>query len=160
VTLVCLGCDWSSPEAKKARHRERATSYFEKGQYQEARVEYQNVVQIDPNDADAHYRLALVYLKLGGTINVQAAFTELSRTVKLDKANRDAQLRLGELYLLGNEPAKARTQADIVLVSAPQNTEGLILRGRSLINEKRYQEGITELKKAIELDPKNIPAYI
>jgi Tfp pilus assembly protein PilF len=58
VTLVCLSCDWSSPEAKKAKHRERAISYFEKSQYQEARFEYQNVVQIDPNDADAHYRLA------------------------------------------------------------------------------------------------------
>ena len=128
VTLVCLSCDWSSPEAKKAKHRERAISYFEKSQYQEARFEYQNVVQIDPNEADAHYRLGLTYLKLGGQSNLRQAFAALSRTVELDKTNRDAQLKLGELYLLGNEPAKAREQADIVLVSAPQNTEGLILQ--------------------------------
>ena len=51
VTLLCLSCDWASPEAKKAKHRERAISYFEKGQYQEARIEYQNLVQIDPKDA-------------------------------------------------------------------------------------------------------------
>ena len=74
VTLVCLSCDWDSPEAKKAKHRERAISYFEKGQYQEARIEYQNVVQIDPKDARSHYRLALTYLKLGGTTNLQEAF--------------------------------------------------------------------------------------
>jgi len=160
TTLVCLGCDWSSPQARKTEHRERAISYFEKGQYQEARIEYQNVVQIDPTDADAHYRLALTYLKLGSTPNLQLASSELSRTLELDSTNRDAMLKLGELYLLGNQPSKARQQADSLLVSAPENTEALILRGRSLINEKRYQEGAAELKKAIELDPKNMDPYI
>ncbi|HLZ32393.1 MAG TPA: tetratricopeptide repeat protein, partial [Nitrospira sp.] len=160
LTLFCLGCDWSSPEAKKARHLERATSYFEKGQYQEANIEYRNVLQIDPKDADAHYRMALVYLKLGSLPNLQAAFVELNKTLELDKSNRNAQLKLGELYLIGDEPAKALEQAEIVLVSAPQDPEGLILKGRSLIIEKHYSEGIAELKKAIELDPKNMRTHI
>jgi len=160
AVLLCIGCDWSSPEAKKAKHLERAKSYLEKGQHQEALIEYQNVAQADPKDADAHYQLGLIYLKLGGLPNLQAAFAELSRSVQLDNTNQDAQLKLGELYLLGNEPTKAREQANIVLVSTPQSQEGLILKGRSLINEKRYQEGIGELKKAIELNPKNMPAYI
>jgi tetratricopeptide (TPR) repeat protein len=160
VTLVCFGCGGSSPEAKKAKHRERAATYLEKGQYQEAIIEYRNVAQLDLKDADAHYRLALAYLKLGGLTNLQQAFAELSRTVELDKTNYDAQLKLGELYLLSNEPKKAREQADIVLVSTPQNTEGLLLRGRSLINEQHYPEGMEELKKAIDLDPKNMRTYI
>ena len=125
LVLVCLGCDRSSPEAKKAKHREQAATYFEKGQYHEALIEYKNVAQVDPKDADAHYRLALIYLKLGGLPNLQAAFGELSKTLELDKTNRDAQLKLGELYLIGNEPAKARNQSEIVLVSAPQDTEGV-----------------------------------
>ena len=160
ITLIVGGCNQLSPESKKAKHLERGQSYFDKGQYSEALIEYKNVVQLDPKAADAHYRLALTHLKLGGTTNLQGAFAELSRTVELDKTNRDAQLKLGELYLLGNEPAKAREQADIVLVAAPQNTEGLILKGRSLINEQHYAEGIAELKKAIELDPKNMGTYI
>lgn len=160
VTLVCLGCDWSSPETKAAKHRERAANYFEQGQYSEALIEYKNVAQIAPNDADAHYHLALIYLKLGGMLNLQAAVPELLKTLEFDKTNLDAQLKLGELYLLGNQPGKAREQADLVLVSTPLSTNGLILRGRSLVNEQRYQEGITELKKAIELAPDNMRAYI
>jgi tetratricopeptide (TPR) repeat protein len=160
ITLIVGGCDQFSPESKKAKHLERGQTYFDKGQYSEALIEYKNVVQLDPKDADTHYRLALTHLKLGGATNLQGAFAELSQTVELDKTNRDAQLKLGEMYLLDNEPAKAREQADIVLVSAPQNTEGLILKGRSLINEKHYAEGIAELKKAIELDPKNMWTYI
>jgi tetratricopeptide (TPR) repeat protein len=160
VTLICLGCDWSSPETKAAKHRERAASYFEKGQYAEALIEYKNVAQIAPNDADAHYRLALVYLKLGGLPNLQTAFAELNRTVELNQANQEAQLRLGELLLLGNSPGKARERAEIVLTSAPTNTDGLILKGRSLAGEQRYKEAIEELKKAIASDPSKIETYI
>ena len=126
VTLVCLGCEGSSPEAKKATHRERAASYLETGQYQEALIEYKNDAQLDPKDADAHDRSALTYLKLGGLTNLQHAFAEISRTVALDKTNQEAQLTLGELYLRDNEPVKAPEQADLVFVSAPQNTEGLV----------------------------------
>ncbi|MDH5641953.1 MAG: tetratricopeptide repeat protein, partial [Nitrospira sp.] len=160
ITLVSVSCTGSSPEAKMAAHLEQAEQYFKNHKYQEAIIEYRNVIQLDDKHANAHYQLALAYLKLGGIPNLQAAFGALNRTVELDKTNHDAQLKLGELLLLGNDPAKARERAEIVLVSAPQHTEGLILKGRSLINEKHFAEAIPELKKAIELDPKNMRAYI
>ena len=159
-TLIGLGCDGSSAEAKKAKHLDRAGAYFTKGQFQEAIIEYRNVTQLDAKDASAHYQLALAHLKLGGLPNLQAAFAELSRTVELDKTNQAAQLKLGELYLLRNEPAKARERAEIVLASAPQNTEGLVLKGRSLAGEKRYKESIEELKKVIAAEPDTIQTYI
>src|SRR5207245_11496037 len=121
------------PEAKKAKHMERGVKYFQNSQYHEAVIEFKNVVQIDPKDADGHYRLALTYLKFGDIPNLQAAFGEFTKTVELDASNRDAQLKLGELYLLAREPAKARERADIVLAPAPKGPGSLILRGKSLI---------------------------
>ena len=158
--LSLAGCDAVSPEAKKVKHRDRGMAYYDKGQYQEALIEFKNVVQIDPKDADGHYRLALTFLKIGGLQNLQAAFGELTKTVELDQTNQDAQIKLGEMYLLSQQPAKARERAEIVLASAPQNTQGLILHGQSLISEKEFEKGIAELKKAIELDPKHIPTYL
>src|SRR2546425_10883971 len=131
-SLAFAGCS-QSPEAKKAKHMERGVKYFQNSQYHEAVIEFKNVVQIDPKDADGHYRLALTYLKFGDIPNLQAAFGEFTKTVDLDASNRDAQLKLGELYLLGNEPAKARERADMILASAPRNADGLILRGQSFI---------------------------
>lgn len=160
IVLTFLGCDWTSPEAKKAKHREQAASYVEKGQLQEALIEYRNVVQAAPDDADAYYRMALIHLRLGGLTDIQRAFAELSRSLELNKNNHDAQIKLGELYLLGNEPAKAREQADILLASTPQDKDALIIRGRSLINEKRYQDGVAELKRALALDPGNVSIYL
>lgn len=161
MTAFSLGsCTGSTPEAKKANHRERAVAYFQKGQYQEATIEYRNITQLDPRDAEAHYRLALCYLKLGGLPNLYHAFTELTRTVELDKTNLDAHLKLGDLYLLGREPGKARELANSLLLSSPANTDALILRGQGFIAEKQYKVGIADLKKAIDLDPKKVPTYL
>src|SRR5918996_2146061 len=77
-----LGCSKLSPEANKEEHRKRAIAYFERGQYQEAVIEFKNVTQVDPKDADGHYRLALAYLKMGGTPHIQAAYGELTKTVE------------------------------------------------------------------------------
>src|SRR6266705_2807510 len=161
LTLVLAfgGCS-QSPEAKKAKHRERAITYFDKGQFQEAVIEFKNVVQLDPKDSEGHYRLALTYLKIGGLGGLQGAFGELTRTVELDPSNRDAQLKLGELYLMGSEPAKSREREDIILASAPKDPEGLVLRGQSFISEKEFKQGIAELKKAIEADPQNTRSYL
>src|SRR5690348_11036909 len=120
AAVPLVSCDRFSPEAKKAKHRERGLAYYDKGQYQEALIELKNVVQIDPKDADGHYRLALTYLKVGGLPNLQAAFGELSKTVELDQTNQDAQLKLGEMYLLSQQPSKAREHAEVVLASTPQ----------------------------------------
>lgn len=154
------GCERFSPEAKKAAHRDRGKAYLDQGQYQEALIEYKNISQLDQNDADAHYQMALAYMKLGGLTNLQHAFGELTKTVELDKANVDAQLKLGEFYLMGNKPDKARAQADIVLASAPQSLDGLALKGRSLLSEQRYEDAISQLKKAVLLAPKNMQLYI
>lgn len=157
LLLISLShCTQESPEAKKARHRERAVAYFDQGQYQEALIEFKNVVQIDPKDADGHYRLALAYLKVGGVPNLENAFQELTTTVSLNASNYDAHLRLGQLHLMANQPEKALEQAESILASAPEHKEGHILLGQSLIGNKRIKEGIIELKKSLELNPGNM----
>jgi tetratricopeptide (TPR) repeat protein len=155
-----LGCNWSSPESQKAQHLERATGFMAKGQIQEALIEYMHVTKSDPDNAEAYYQMALIHLKLGGLVNLQKAFTELSRTLELNKDNRDARIKISELYLLGNEPAKAREQAELILASAPNDNDALIIRGRSLIHERRFQDGIAELKKALALSPENTGIYL
>ncbi len=164
ATFVLLstgwGCTQMSAEEKKAEHLTRGQAYFAEGKYREALIEYKNVVQIDPKDANAHYQLALIHMKLGGMSDLQAAFGELAKTVDLDPSIQDAQIKLSEFYLLARQPGKAREHADIVLASAPQDPKGHLLRGRSLIIEKEFKQGIEEFQQAIELDADNVNTYI
>jgi tetratricopeptide (TPR) repeat protein len=154
------GCTQMSAEEKKVEHETRGQAYFAEEKFREALIEYKNVVQIDPKDANAHYQLALIHMKLGGMSDLQAAFGELATTVDLDPSIQDAQIKLSEFYLLAKQPEKARKHADIVLASAPQDPKGHLLRGRSLIIEKEFDQGIEEFRQAIQLDPDNTNTYI
>src|SRR6185295_19358080 len=157
--LLFVNCS-SSPEDKKNAHRNRGIAYFEKGQFHEALIEFRNVVQLDPNDADAHYRVALTYLRIGDLPSLQRAFAEFTKTTELDPANRDAQLKLGFMLLLNKQPEEAHRRAELVLLANGEDREALILRGQSLIAREQYEDGIEDLAKAVALDPKNIRTRI
>ena len=48
---LIVGCDGFSPDSKKAKHLQQGQTYFEREQYREALLEFQNVAQLDPKDA-------------------------------------------------------------------------------------------------------------
>ena len=61
LAYLALGCA-ISPEAKKARHWNRGVSFFEKGIYREAVLEFRKVVALDPNHAEAYFGWDLRHL--------------------------------------------------------------------------------------------------
>ncbi len=158
VSLV--SCTQLSVEEKKAKHYERGMAYFKGEKFQEAVIEFKNIIQLDPKDANAYYQLALSHIKLGGLSDLQAAFGELMKTVEIDPTIQDAQLKLGEFYLLSRKPKEAIKHANIVLTASPQEPKGHLLRGRSLIVGEEFEEGIRELHKTLELDPDNEHIYL
>jgi tetratricopeptide (TPR) repeat protein len=52
------------PESRDA-HRELGFSYYQQHKYEAARVEYERVQSIDPDDLAAHYNLSILYRRLG-----------------------------------------------------------------------------------------------
>jgi tetratricopeptide (TPR) repeat protein len=161
AVLLALSCACSiDPTDTKLKHMQRGDRYFKEGRYNEAMIEYRNVVQADPRDPDGHYKLALAYLKIGGLGNVRHGFAELSKTVEFKPDLSDAQLKLGQLYLLSGDSKRARERAEIALRLAPDSAEGQVLLGKSHVMAEELDEGIAALRKAVELDPKRMATYI
>src|SRR4029077_11862499 len=63
---ACLvaGCS-RDPQVRKKKFLDKGNAYFDKGQYREAIIEYQNAIQIDSKYADAYYHLAQALMKQG-----------------------------------------------------------------------------------------------
>ena len=59
IILITTLISCSSPEQKKAKHMERGKQYYNNGKYNEAIIEFKNVIQLVPKDAEGHYRLGL-----------------------------------------------------------------------------------------------------
>jgi predicted Zn-dependent protease len=62
-------------------------------------------------------------------------------------------LKFKEFYLLPQKSKKAKKHAAMVLTSFPHDPGGHLLRGRSFIAGKEFEEGLSELKKSLELGP-------
>ena len=102
LLFAFYGCG-GDPQAKKAAHMQRGKSYLAAGEYAPALIEFRNAVQLAPNDAQAHYQLGLAYLKTGKTADVLTAFRSIKKSVQLDAGLFEAQLKLGQLHLLGSQ---------------------------------------------------------
>src|SRR5258708_25341076 len=68
VAAVCLlgvlltGCS-RDPNVRKQKYLESGQRYFDKGQYREAAIQFQNPIQVDTRFADAHYKWTLTATK-------------------------------------------------------------------------------------------------
>src|SRR5262249_16052393 len=156
--LLAYGCK-GDPQAKKAAHMQKGEAYVAQEKYTEAVIEYRNAIQLDPKDAQAYYKLALAYLKQGEP-QLQNAFQALRKSVALDPALINAQLKLGEMYLLAKKYNEAQERANFVLQHDPNNIEAHTMLSGAYAGRKELPQAIDTLRKALSLDPKLIKTYL
>ena len=147
ILPVLHGCNGDS-QKKKAAHEQKGDAYLADEKYAEAIIEFRNVLQLDSKDPRTYYKLGLAYLKKGGLENLQASFRALDRSLQLDPSNMDAQLKLGEFYLLDRKFERAQEKAELVLNSNPDHVEAHILLGNALAGQKELDNAIAELQIA------------
>jgi len=135
-----------------AEHGRRAEGYLEEGKHAEAIIEFKNMLQVDPNLADAHHGLAKALI---GEKKIRQAYWELQETVRLDPGNLDARLEYGQFLLFGKESEieKALTQAEEVLAAEPERASAWVLKARSLQALQREDEAGDAFARAVEVAP-------
>jgi len=109
ILAIMLGLASCSrdPNVVKKRYLESGDKYFAKGLYKQASIQYRNSLKRDQKYGPAHYKLALVSLKLG---DIAGAVPSLRRAIELlppDQADHwEAVVRLSEVYLLAGASEK------------------------------------------------------
>ncbi|HLD08674.1 MAG TPA: tetratricopeptide repeat protein, partial [Methylophilaceae bacterium] len=95
VAVMLVSC--GGKEARMAKYMEKGKDYMEQQNYDKARVEFKNVLQIDPKYAEAYYLLGKIE---ESKANWQKAFGDYFKAVELDPNHIAAQASLGRFYLL------------------------------------------------------------
>src|SRR5260370_28898216 len=114
VAAVCLlgvlltGCS-RDPNVRKQKYLESGQRYFDKGQYREAKIQFENAIQVDSRFADAHSKLALAATKLQ---QWPASYQELLTTVQIQPDQYPAHLDMSNLLLLRPHFNSARERLD------------------------------------------------
>ena len=80
AAILCVvffaGLAACSKESKKESHFKKGETYLAENKFREAVIEFKNVLQIDPNDAKAFYRLGMAALGAGDPREAYAAFNK------------------------------------------------------------------------------------
>jgi tetratricopeptide (TPR) repeat protein len=150
AALVLAACQ--DDAERIAEHRKRAEAYLEEEKHAEAIIEFKNMLQVDPNLADAHHGLAKALI---GEKKIRQAYWELQETVRLDPDNLDARLEYGQFLLFGKESEieKALTQAEEVLAAEPERASAWVLKARALQALQREDEAGDAFARAVEVAP-------
>src|SRR4029453_8276301 len=76
------------------------------------------------------------------------AFPYLVKLQELDPEDQDAHLKLGSIYLVWRQPAKAREQAALVLAKDPKNFGAVLLWAGSASTPQEVDAAIRRLEEA------------
>ena len=161
AALVFLaGC--TNPEQAKAEHLARGEAYLKEQKFQEAALEFRNAIQIDEKFGAAQWGLAQAY---EGLERFPEMLDALRATVRNDKANLEARIKLGNYYLVGSRNradviGEAELLAKEVLQANPDHIEGHILMAGVLYAQQQKDKAFAELNRAIEIDPKRVESYL
>jgi tetratricopeptide (TPR) repeat protein len=155
ILFVTAGCS-RDPEVAKREYVRSGDAYVAKKQYSEAVVEYRNAIQRDPRFGEARAKLADAYFQAG---DVENAFREYIRAADLLSNDVTAQLKAGEMLLVGRRYEDARARADAALAREPQNVEAQILRANALAGLNKVDDAVKEVEDAIRRAPDRSASY-
>ncbi len=155
IILIALLTACGGADDRKSAYRDKADEFFASGNYEKARLEYKNVLQIDPKDADAHYQLAQVMEKLQ---DWRAAAAQYAAVLEIDERHTAARVRLGQFYLLGKVFDKAMDEAETALVHAPESADALAFRGTVKAQQGNISGAVSDAEAALKADPRHINA--
>ncbi|MDG2273130.1 MAG: tetratricopeptide repeat protein [Halioglobus sp.] len=141
MTLIGTLSGCSSSEELQAKYLDRAQTLYDQEDYTKAKLELGNVLQINPDNAEAFYLKAMISVKNGERRSIAK---NLTRAIEIDPEHIKARVKLAEMvYKFG--PAadeQVMEQVNAVLAIDPANADANILLGMVL-----YRSGDTEAGK-------------
>jgi tetratricopeptide (TPR) repeat protein len=153
VVLALAACEGA--EQRAHQHLERGRAFFHAGNYEKARLEFQNTLKIDPNSVEAIYLAGQTMEQLK---NIREAVASYRRVLELDKNHNDARVRLGQIFLLAGANEEARKLIDEGLALTPDYAGLLVLRGELRARTGDTVGALQDGQAAIRLDPDNVEA--
>lgn len=129
----------------------------------EAVGEFKRAVELEPDFAEAHYRLGNAYLAMGNKDEAEKAFRDAvkayEKITKRDEKNSDAFYFLGLCYeKLGEYDDAVKALKEAVKTSPTENDDKYYELGFSQMKLAQYDEAVRAFNKALEINPDNYPA--
>jgi len=153
AALVVAGC--GGAESRKAKYLEKGKAYIEQKNYDKAKIELRNVLQIDPKHAEAYYLTGLVEEEKQ---DWSKALGNYSKAVELNPDYLEARAKVGRFYLLVGNMDKAIEEMDAILSREPANVLGRTLKAAIMAKKGDINGAVHEISAVVAEQPSSVEA--
>lgn len=140
-----------------------AQSFYESGvkhneekRWGEAIEALRKAVYIRPDYAEAHYKLGVALVNLGGYDTALAAFEQ---AIRLKPDYIDAYHNLGQTHFKLGRFKEAVMAFEQYNKLAPQDTNALLKLVTAHFNQGSYRDAVAVARRVVEIKPESSPAY-
>ena len=148
LTMVGVGC--GSVDARKAEFLQRGQTYYNENNYDKARIELRNALQIDPKFVEARYLSGRIAEKRS---DIRDAVGQYQAAVDTNPKYELARAALARIYMLAGVLDKARELVDAGLKDEPQNAALLTVRGALEVQAGHLPAALEDAEAAIKIAP-------
>jgi tetratricopeptide (TPR) repeat protein len=130
-------------------------AYAEKGEMDRALATLKDLVADQPDSADAHFNLGLLYARQGQRKDEEGAVTEFREALRLDQDMDSARIAFGRVLISLQNYSDA---APVVLEYTrhrPEDAQGFYALGQAYQGLKRSDAAVDALERAVVLDPRD-----
>lgn len=139
-------------QARKAKHFEKGQTYLADGNFEKARVEFQNALQIAPTDPEARFEMGVVDEKL---LKIREAAQFYQGVIDVSPDHLGARTHLARLFVLSGAPDRAMDVMKPAIEKHPDNSELLTLRAAVHVQQQDLTAALPDAERAVQLDPRN-----
>jgi tetratricopeptide (TPR) repeat protein len=157
------GAESSSGNPAQARaYLEKGRELYRNDEDSQAAESFQQALKLDPNLAEAHFRLGLAYEALDKAEEAEAAYKKAVETYKVQLEHNphdaEAHYNLGQTYAalhLYSEAVREYRQATRL---KEDDTDIYYDLGTALTRLAQYDEAVAAFTKSLDIDPENFRA--
>lgn len=153
LAVVLSAC--GGKEDRLTKHFDRGVQHLADGDYEKARVEFKNVLQMEPKHVAALYNMGQSFEKLD---DLRSAVSFYQRTLEIEPTHFDAKTRLARLFVTGGAPQLAAPLADELLAVRPTDSAALAVRAAVRAQKGEKEAAEHDARAALMADPGNLDA--
>jgi tetratricopeptide (TPR) repeat protein len=152
AVLVMMVTSCGGAEERKAKYLERGKAYLLEENFNKAKIEFKNVLQIDPKFADAYFYLGQVDEKKR---EYGKALRKYKKAIAADEQHSRAKVKLAKIYvLIGTEEfiSKAKKLLEEVELVDPSNSEADLISATIEYKVGDKSKAVVDLEAVVNRD--------
>ena len=143
-------------EQKAIEFAKSGTEYLEAGDYDTARIQFQNAMSKDYENIEAHLGLAEIAMRQK---DYRSVVSNMKAILNVDADHYEANISLSQIALLTKDKDNALKYSEAALRGKPGDANALSLKAAALILDNKNEEARKIARQVQKEDPSNAEVY-